>query len=90
MEASIAELEDIIFRNTTTIGIRKTTMAGTALRHESIVVELPYGQAQVKKCFWQNDVFYYPEFESVKKLADDSGRSFTEIFIDAKVRAASM
>jgi uncharacterized protein (DUF111 family) len=60
------------------------------LWHEIIAVDLPYGQVQVKKCLWQNDVFYYPEFESVKKLADDNGKPFTEIFVDAKVRAVSM
>jgi uncharacterized protein (TIGR00299 family) protein len=87
MEPSVPELEDIVFRNTTTIGIRKTTMAGTALRQEVIFVDLPYGQVQVKKCFWRNDVFYYPEFESVKKLADDSRKSFAEVFAAAKVQA---
>jgi uncharacterized protein (TIGR00299 family) protein len=86
-ETSVEVLEDIIFRNTPTIGLRKTIMDGTALRREIITVNLPYGQVQVKKCFWRSDVFYYPEFESVKKLADESEKSFMEIFVDAKTGA---
>jgi uncharacterized protein (DUF111 family) len=82
--------EDIIFRSTTTIGIRKISFKGSMLRRELISVNLPGGQVQVKKCFWQDSVFYYPEYESVKELAENSGRTFSEIFAEAKIQAGLM
>ncbi|MDR3230792.1 MAG: nickel pincer cofactor biosynthesis protein LarC [Synergistaceae bacterium] len=86
-EADAPLFEDIIFRVTTTIGIRKIPFEGTMLRRESIAVDLPCGKVRVKKCFWQDSVFYYPEYESVKQLSENSGRAFSEIFAEAKVQA---
>ncbi|GHV42422.1 hypothetical protein FACS1894187_24640 [Synergistales bacterium] len=89
-QTDVAEFEDIIFRNTTTIGIRKLAFGGTTLTRELITVDLPYGKVQVKKCFWRDDIFYYPEYESVKKLAETSGRSFRTVFFDAETAARSV
>lgn len=85
---NIPALEDVIFRNTTTIGIRRTPFERTSLRREQIEIALPYGNAVVKKCYWRDEIFYYPEFESVKSLANSSGQTFDEVYVAAKVAAA--
>jgi uncharacterized protein (TIGR00299 family) protein len=80
-------LEEVIFHSTTTIGVRRIAFEGTTLRRESIAVELPYGKVRVKKCFWRDEVFYYPEYESVRSLAETCGKPFAEVFAEAKVQA---
>lgn len=87
MESDIPNLEDIIFRNTTTIGIRRTPFERTSLKRERIEVELPYGTAAVKKCRWKDEIFYYPEFESVKELSQAASKPFAEIYAEAKLKA---
>ena len=79
------ELEQIIFRETTTIGIRRVKMDRTTLPREAAVVALQEGEIIVKKCFLPSGrVRYYPEYASVVKLAQESGASFQEIMDEFK------
>lgn len=75
-----AELEKIIFLNTTTIGIRRCTMERTALARETKVVETPLGSAQVKVADVYGAKRISPEYESVKALCQKSGRSFDDVY----------
>ena len=86
-EAHIPQLEEIIFRNTPTIGIRRFPFLRTCLERESIEVKLPCGTVQVKKCRYGEYSFCYPEYESVKSLAEKSGLSFMDIFAEAQRQA---
>ena len=86
-EENVATLEDLIFRHTTTIGVRRTPFERTSLKREQLNVALPEGSVLVKKCLWQDEAFYYPEFESVRALAEASGRPFPEVYAKAKVAA---
>ena len=74
------KLEEIIFAETTTIGIRRVNMQRSVLTRESIRVATPFGEAQVKVCRLNGSRKCYPEYESVKELAEKSGRSFQEIY----------
>lgn len=81
----IKELEQIIFRETTTIGIRRVKMERTTLPREAAVVALREGEIIVKKCILPNGrMRYYPEYASVVKLAQESGASFQEIMDEFK------
>lgn len=63
-------LEAIIFRETTTIGIRRLTLQRTLLKRDIKTVQTPYGEVEVKVCTTPDgENFYYPEYESVKALA---------------------
>lgn len=69
-ESKIAELEQIIFSETTTIGIRRIKMERSILEREMDSVMLEYGELKVKKCKLPNgEVRSYPEYESVAELA---------------------
>ena len=46
----LAAAEDVIFRNTSTIGLRKYLVERTCMVREILSVELPYGKVSVKKC----------------------------------------
>lgn len=72
----IERLEAIIYTITTTIGIRRQQLERTRLTREIINVTLPYGDAQVKKCFHGERVFFYPEHESIKALMAKTGLDY--------------
>ncbi len=76
----IQKLEQIIFQETTTIGIRRMEMERTVLERELETVCTPYGQAVVKKCRIGQQIRLYPEYDSVKEICKQSGLSFQEAY----------
>lgn len=63
-------LEQIIFEETTTIGIRRMKLERTVLSRECAKVVLKEGEIKAKKCTLPDGrVRYYPEYESVLALA---------------------
>lgn len=74
------EMKSIIFAETTTIGIRESKVHRTILPREEILVETPLGSAQVKCCRLGDSLRCYPEYESVKTLADTSGLPFADVY----------
>lgn len=83
----IPALEGIIYGITTTIGIRRHALERSYLRREVVTVATPYGAAQVKKCFYGDNVFYYPEHESVKALAKANGVDYKTMADEIKCAA---
>ena len=77
---SFLELEDIILRETTTIGLRKTRMSRRVLARKIDAVTTPKGEAKVKVCQTAEGVQIYPEYESVRDIAKKTGETFSEIF----------
>lgn len=70
------KLENIIFSNTTTIGIRSRDVFRRILKRHQLSVQTPYGRAEVKVCEVpdQNGVIhthFYPEYETIKRLAEE-------------------
>jgi hypothetical protein len=78
---NIEHLESIIFKNTTSIGIRKYKAERSILNREFIDVTTKYGTAKVKVCSYKQEKFYYPEYEDVKKICDKLNLSF-KIVVD--------
>lgn len=73
-------LENIIFRETTTIGIRKVKMERTILERELETVTLSAGEIKAKKCVLPDGtVRRYPEYETVVRLARETGKTMQEI-----------
>lgn len=83
----LPQMEDIIFRTTSTIGLRKYPVERTCMEREIITVRLPYGDVKIKKCRLNDIVRYNPEYESVKSLAEAAGLPFRRVFDDARRRA---
>lgn len=78
-EEDLAKLEDIIFKETTTIGIRKQKMTRSILSRQKETVETEYGPVEVKVCEHNGERFAYPEYESVAKIASQTGISLRTI-----------
>ncbi len=68
-EKDVAVMEQIIFDQTTTIGIRRTVMERTVLKREEKLVHTACGDAQVKICRRGDSVRCYPEYESAAAIA---------------------
>ncbi|WP_297019642.1 nickel pincer cofactor biosynthesis protein LarC [uncultured Dialister sp.] len=74
-------LEDIIFSETTTIGIREfTSVMRSILRREEKEVDTAYGKVKVKEVTIHGEKRRYPEYESVKALAEEKGVPFQTVF----------
>lgn len=74
------KLESIIFHNTTTIGIRRQVMQRTKLPRCVASIESPWGTADVKCCDFEGETRYFPENDSVCRLADENGIGFSEMY----------
>lgn len=78
------EMETVIFRETTSIGLRKYREERSILPREIITVTLPDGQeVRVKKCSHHGQEFFYPEYEDMKAACRTADRSFPEICKEA-------
>ena len=81
-------LEDIIFHETTTIGIREfPSVMRSILHRQQVQVETPYGTAEVKQISFKDEVRYYPEYESVKQLAEENEMPFAQMYDIVKISA---
>ena len=65
-------LQKIIFRETTTIGIRYRFEARTELGREIIEIDTKYGKLKAKKVINNGETYIYPEYESMKKIAEEN------------------
>ena len=85
-EESIPMLEQIIFEETTTIGIRKNRVERSVLKRTFDTVRISEGEAKVKLCQVpgrdgvKSIQRCYPEYESVVQLCRASGKSYQEIY----------
>ncbi len=76
----IEKLESVIFKETTTIGIRRVEMERTVLKREIKKVQTVYGEALVKVCMTEGQNRYYPEYESVVKICREKGLPYPEVY----------
>ncbi len=73
-------LESILFQNTTTIGIRRQEMQRTKLDRRVVSMQTPWGTADIKCCAPEGQARYYPESDSVSRLAAENGIGFPEMY----------
>lgn len=84
-------LEDIIFRETTSIGLRRYQEERRVLPRTFEKVKLGDGHmVQIKVCSHHGQKFYYPEYGDVKKVCQDTGRSYRSVYDEAGALAAGL
>lgn len=74
------QLQGIIFKNTTTIGLRYRKEARTVLEREIIEIDTEYGKLKAKKVEYDGEIYVYPEYEDLKRLAKEKDISLKKIF----------
>jgi uncharacterized protein (TIGR00299 family) protein len=85
-------LTSIVFRETTTIGVRFTEMQRECLDRETVVVETPFGRVRVKLARRDGAVLNAsPEFDDCVRLAAETGTPVKDVqaaamkaFLDAR------
>ena len=83
LEEDIPALEEIIFAETTTIGIRRVRMERSILKRRLCTVQTSLGEVQVKECEVPatGDAVHircYPEYESVRQLCREQGCNYQD------------
>lgn len=79
-ESHRENLEELIFRETTTIGIRRIALERTALARRIETVKTPFGNVRIKVCRGTEGKNFYPEYEDVAKIAREYGMSYREVY----------
>jgi len=86
-----ARLVDLLFRETTTLGVRRLEQERWVLPRRSAVVPTPWGDVRCKVALYGKSVLrVMPEFEDVHRTAALAGRSFQEIRRQVLERANEM
>jgi TIGR00299 family protein len=89
-EADIKDVEALIFRESTSIGIRRFVANRTVLERRMERVMTAYGEAKVKLCCYGGETFSYPEYEEVKALAKRNECSYREIYDEIRRKASEL
>ena len=79
-EENVKQMEQIIFDEPTTIGIRRQQMERSVLARSMETVRTCLGDAQVKVCALGSQIRKYPEYQSVVRLCKEHDRSFQEVY----------
>ena len=74
------KVADIIFKHTTSIGIRKYDVDRIILEREIVEFDSSLGKAKVKCVKNKDEIYIYPEYEVVKGLAEKNNISITDVY----------
>jgi len=79
-----AAMAHIIFKETSTIGIRREEISRYCLERKIEKIQLPYGEVEIKTArFDGKEINSSPEYESCRVLAKKTGRPLKEVYRDA-------
>ncbi len=77
----IPDLEHIIFKNTTTIGIRRMKYERSILPRKTYTVQTIWGEAAVKEVVLDSgEKRIYPEYESIVKICRETGLPYAKVY----------
>lgn len=79
-EEKVSALEEVIFHQTTAIGLRKRKEVRRILPRKKETVMTPYGEVELKICTSAGETYIYPEYDSIRGLVQETGRSYQEIY----------
>ncbi len=79
-QETLKEITDIIFKETTSLGLRKFKVEKIMLSREFLTVTTPYGEVRVKKSFYEGEpVKYKAEYEDCRRIAEEQNLAIAEI-----------
>lgn len=87
-EDLIPACEQVLFEDTTTIGVRRCPMERTCLPREEVEVSVSFGMAKAKRVTLPGGaVRAYPEYESVARLVRETGAAYQDVYREVLVAA---
>jgi len=81
------QIENLIFQESTSIGIRRYPANRTVLERRIEKISTNLGDALVKVCTYGGKTFCYPEYESIRTIGKKSNKSYHEIYNTIKGKA---
>ncbi len=80
------DLNNVLFNETTTIGLRKYKVEKSILDRNIKNISTSYGEIRIKACYKEgNMIKYKPEFEDVKRIALEKNIPFIRLYEDIKM-----
>lgn len=79
-EEDVSKMEEIIFRETTTIGIRRVKMERTVMKREIRTIQTSFGEVRIKICKMEGSTRVYPEYESVAAICRNQNLSYQDVW----------
>lgn len=77
------EITDIIFKETTSIGIRKYKVEKVMLARDFKTLQTKYGNVMIKKSYYEGElVKYKAEYEDCKKIAADNNIPLAKVYLE--------
>lgn len=86
-EEEVSRMEDILFIQTTTIGVRRYPVSRTILTREKRKIMTEDGEAEVKICTYKGRQFFYPEYESVRSISRQKGLDYQTVYCKIREEA---
>ena len=82
--ADAGKFSDLLFRETTTLGVRESRVQRRTLQRESVAVETSLGSIRVKVARLNGDVLNFaPEYEDCQKVAAELGVPLKRVLAEA-------
>jgi uncharacterized protein (DUF111 family) len=79
--ATVPALEEILFRETATFGVRRHTAERSKLRREAVTVETPWGPVRAKRGKGADGfTVVTPEYEDCARVARERGVPLREVY----------
>ena len=79
-EQDADRMTEMLFRETTTIGVRRIIMDKVMMDRRIETVDSPIGKVDVKVCSFGDVRRSYPEYESLKRICSEKGMSYSEAY----------
>jgi hypothetical protein len=73
------KMAHLLFKHTTTLGIREYLCSRMILKREEEAVSTKWGTVRVKKSYGYGVMKEKPEYEELKRIADENGLSIRQI-----------
>ena len=78
--AYVVAFEEILFRETGTFGVRRTTAARAKLRREAVTVETPWGPVDAKRGWRDGFEIVTPEYEDCVRVAREHNVPLRDVY----------
>lgn len=75
-----AEMLDVIYRETSTLGVRVQVVERFKLPRSEIVIDTELGPLRGKEARWKDTVRITPEFEDCRRVAEERGIPLQEVY----------
>jgi hypothetical protein len=87
--AAVSAIEDVLFRETHTFGIRRHLAQRHKLKREEVILDTPWGPIRGKRGWRENGVMVItPEFEDCARVARENDVAIQAIYDTARVAAS--